>query len=283
MTRIINFLIHSLLFLLLLLGSKVMNLPFLSLPLVRTRLQRRDAETVTFGLAISSTGVDLNSNRDVEAVSTRETGLLDSASGGVLGAGVSLTLVERLTWVLRDLEIAVVGCVPICGSLAIGCDAVCLRVCMRMRLRDERVVSTWHRGMVVGSSLGLDTFLALTRVLVKELEQGLIGLVVQMVDLVALRKQVCDGLWWRLVGDSRANDVWHITPILLRWDVELRVAVEATKSRQMHVTTKDGDADVVLLGDLLKSQDEVLTLLLVLVCSVMVVKVYGCCQYDSNG
>jgi hypothetical protein len=94
-----------------------------------------------------------------------------------------------------------------------------------------------------------------------------------VVDLVALGEEVSYGGGRRLVGDGRGDDVGHVAPICLGGDVELRLAVEATESCKVDVTTENGDTHGVLFREGLEAVDEFPALLFVLASSVVVVQI----------
>jgi hypothetical protein len=80
-------------------------------------------------------------------------------------------------------------------------------------------------------------------ILVEEVEEGFVGLGVQMVDFVSAGEQVGDGLRRRLVHDGGADDVGHVAVIFAGRDEEVGVGVETANGGEMHVASEDGDAD----------------------------------------
>lgn len=260
------------------LGMMKVLLPLITLPVVSTSLQSRNADAVALCAAVFSTWLDLDTDCDVQAIETCEAGLLQAFCSCVLSTSVLLALVERLTRILGCDEIAVVG--STCGGLTVCCtvNAVCcnaIGVCtiVVMRLSDDRIVATRHRCVVGGCSLWLHIGLAFARVLVKQLQKCLVGLVIKVVNLVSSSKEVGNGLWRRLVSNGRADNVRHVAPISLSRNVKLGFAVEASKSGKMHVTSQNGDTNAMLLGKVLKPMDQDLALLLVRPRGPMVIEI----------
>lgn len=208
-----------------------MVLPLLALSLVTSALKSRHTDSVSLSVSLSVTRLDLHLDGHIKTVLTSKLGLDDTLSCWMLGTTAHLALVERVARVLGDLEVGVVTGVGHSVGKAIGAVDVAIRVLLKVgvRLGNDRVVTTRHSGVIGRSSLGLHTLDSLTGVLVEHLQQSLISVVVKVVNLVALCKQVRHGLWWRLVGDGRADDVGHVSPILLRWDLEARVGVESSE------------------------------------------------------
>lgn len=97
---------------------------------------------------------------------------------------------------------------------------------------DGGIVAGWHRALIA-----LGPFHLAARLFVEELEKGLVGVAVQMVDLVSLRKQICHGGRWWLVGDCAADDVGHVSVVVVAGDVELGFGVEAANGGKMDVST----------------------------------------------
>ena len=135
-------------------------------------------------------------------------------------------------------------------------------------LGDHGVVPAGHGDLVVAGRLG-----GLAGVLVEELEEGLVRVLVEVVDLVAPGEQVGDGGWGRLVHDGRGHDVGDVAVVVLGGDLELRVGVEAPERGQVDVAAEDGDADRELGADALEALDQVVAFLLVRAGRVVVVEV----------
>lgn len=142
-----------------------------------------------------------------------------------------------------------------------------------MRFGDDGIVSARHCCVVVGSSLWLDAFLTLARVLVEQLQERLICLMVEVMDLVSSCEQVRHSLRRRLVGDCRADNIRHVAEIFLGWYVQGRLAVETSECSKMDIASENSNAYTVLLRDLLHSVNQCFALLLVLVSCVVVVQI----------
>lgn len=104
--------------------------------------------------------------------------------------------------------------------------------------RDDGEVAAGHGDLVVGGG-----FVAVAGVFVEELEEGFVGVVVEVVDLVAPREEVGDGTGRGLVDDRRGNDVDHVAVVMLDGDVEFGLGVEAAEGREVDVASEDCDAD----------------------------------------
>ena len=102
-------------------------------------------------------------------------------------------------------------------------------------LGDDGKVAAGHGDLVVAGCLD-----AVAGVLVEHLEQGLIGIVVEVVDFVAAGQQVGHGCGRRLVDDGGRDNVGDVAEVVLGWDAQARVRVEAAKGGQVHVTAQDG-------------------------------------------
>lgn len=116
-------------------------------------------------------------------------------------------------------------------------------------------------------------FGAAARITVEEVHEGLMSVVVKMVDLVSPCEQVRDGLWGWFVGDCGADDVGHVTVIELRRDSKFGVAVEAAESCKMDIPTQNCDTDAVLLSKGLQLVDEFSAFVFMLSGGVMIVEV----------
>ena len=64
-----------------------------------------------------------------------------------------------------------------------------------------------------------------------------------MMNLVPFVEYVCHELWWGSVDNCRADDVGHITVILVLRDVELFIAEELANSSEVNITRQDGYSD----------------------------------------
>jgi hypothetical protein len=80
-------------------------------------------------------------------------------------------------------------------------------------------------------------------VFVKEFDEGLVGVMVEVVDFIAAREEVGDGLWGRFIDDGGGDYVCHVAVIGHDGDVELRVRVEASYGCEMHVAAENTNAD----------------------------------------
>jgi hypothetical protein len=70
-----------------------------------------------------------------------------------------------------------------------------------------------------------------------------VGLIVEVMHLVPLVQDVCHDFRWRCVYNGGADDVWHVSVILVLGDVQLLVGVKLSYCGEMDVTTQDCDAD----------------------------------------
>ena len=107
--------------------------------------------------------------------------------------------------------------------------------------------------------------------MIKEFEQRLVRVVVEVVDLIAPREQVGHRLRWRFVCDRRTDDVGHVSPVAFGGYAKLWVAVEATYRCQVDIAPKDGDTNVELLGKILQTMNKEFAFALVLMRCVMIV------------
>lgn len=139
---------------------------------------------------------------------------------------------------------------------------------IRRILRDDGKVSARH-----GDLVGLGGFVAVAWVFVKELQQCLVRLVVEVVDLVATGQQVGYRGRRGLVDDGRGDHVGDVAVVVFRRDVELGVRVEASQGGEMDVTAEDGDADGELGRQSLEALNEPVALFLVGAGGVVVVEV----------
>lgn len=101
-------------------------------------------------------------------------------------------------------------------------------------LGQHREISARHGYLVVVGRL-----VRVARVLIEELEKGLVRFGVKMVDLVAAGEEVGDRLGWRLVHDGGGHDVCHVTVVVLAGNVERGIRVESPESSQVDVTTEN--------------------------------------------
>ena len=60
---------------------------------------------------------------------------------------------------------------------------------------------------------------------------------VQMMDFVALVKNVSHHFWWRCVHNGRGDDVRHVSMILVFGNPQFRVRVELSDSGKVHVAS----------------------------------------------
>ena len=146
------------------------------------------------------------------------------------------------------------------GTVAVGEGGV--------DLGQAGVVAGGHGDLVPGGALFDAAGLA-----VEHVHQGLVGVVVEVVDLVAAGEQVGDGLGGRLVGDGGADDVDHVAGVVAGLDAQLGVGVEAADGGEVDVAAEEGDAGGVGLGEVLEALDEEAALALVLAGGVVVVEV----------
>lgn len=142
--------------------------------------------------------------------------MLGRVGGLVLGAGVDLTLTERVAAVFvagegfaggglwgrrRSVEvITVLKMSPVVGRV----------------LGDDGKVAAGHGDLVVLGCLG-----AVAGVFVEDLQERLIGVVVEVVDSVSACQQVGNGRWGRLVHDGGGNDVDNVAVVFFQRNVEL--------------------------------------------------------------
>lgn len=99
----------------------------------------------------------------------------------------------------------------------------------------------------------------------------LVGVGIQVVDLVALVENVGHHVWRGRVDNGRRDNVGHIPRILVLWNLQLLVGIELTNSTKVHITSENGDADRLGLCDVLQLLDKpVAFLLVVLGCPVVI-------------
>lgn len=109
-----------------------------------------------------------------------------------------------------------------------------------MIFSDDSIIATRH-GALVPTLCDLNG----ARVLIENIHQGLIGMMIEMMDEVPSRQEISDSLWGWLVCDRGRDDIGHVSMILLDRNIELRIRIESAKGGQVNVTTKDRDSNVV--------------------------------------
>lgn len=217
-------------------------------------------ELTAKSITMSSTVAVLRINFDLErhVQTTVHIAGADTISSRMLGACILLALVQRRVAILSRLL----------GREAIG-GAGDLAICRRgVNLGDTGVVPRRHGGFVGGGAL-LDT----TGLLVDEVHESFVGVLVEMVKLVALGEQVrhCFRRW--LVGDGAADDVDDKARVAAAGDAQFGARIEPTNGRQVDVTSQNCHPDRMGLGEVLQTLDEHLPFLLVLARCVVVVQV----------
>jgi hypothetical protein len=99
----------------------------------------------------------------------------------------------------------------------------------------------------------------------------LICVVVKMVDFISPVEDVCEHVSRWCVNDCGRDYIWHISMVTILWYSKLLVAVEATDSGEMNVTSQNCYANGFLRCELLEFLNEPVALLFVMFCSPMVI------------
>lgn len=91
---------------------------------------------------------------------------------------------------------------------------------------------------------------------VPDLHQVLVRVPVEMVQLVALVKDLGNSGRGRCVRDGRRDHVDHVAMVLLLRDLQLFLAVEATDRSQMDITAEDRHPNFLAQRKLLQAPDQ---------------------------
>ncbi len=133
---------------------------------------------------------------------------------------------------------------------------------------DDGVISAGH-----GAVVEFGGFRAAARITIEEVEEGFMGVVIEMVDFVPPCEQVRHRFGGRLVCDCRADYIRHVAMIELRRYRKFSPTVKAAYGSKMDVTAQYSDAYTVLLRKDLQAKDELFTFLFVLARSVVVIEI----------
>lgn len=213
--------------------------------------QARHREAITLGVTLSVSPAHLDKQADVQAPVIPFSMLLPSR------------FMRTPSVQLARMKAAVAPSVQEAGP----CRAVDRRHSrlwvIRRVFRDHSVVPTRHDDLAPRGTVR-------ARDPVKEAEQRLVRVDVEVVDLAAARDEVRVRREQRFADDGRRHHVGHVPEVVLGRNVQVRACVEPAHGRHGDVAAQNNDAGGVRAGDLLQAVDEVLALLAVCARGVVV-------------
>lgn len=72
----------------------------------------------------------------------------------------------------------------------------------------------------------------------KHRDHVLVGILVEVVHLVALVEDVCHQVWWWSVDDGRRDDIRHVAKVFVFGQLKLGVGVELSDRSQVDIAAK---------------------------------------------
>jgi hypothetical protein len=101
----------------------------------------------------------------------------------------------------------------------------------------------------------------------------LISVGIEMMNFVAFVQDISHHVGWGRIDDSRGDDIWHVSGILVLWYLELLVRVELADCSKVHVASENGNANGLCLGDMLEFFNEPVSFFLMVLGRPMIVQV----------